>query len=1442
MVKCVTIGAKEGKESTSLNLNSPESDYKDETKSSDTCQLEVSVSNSPYKVALESESRSETVEHECIVGSGNVINIVSGDEKMKPSSMDLNNSLDDSEARSDGDTAKENMKAEQVVIVQEECEKEATDEDGEGAIGIKKRKRGRKKKVLESSESIRDSIPKKVKVDEDGVKVTGRLLRSRTMTMSGSAKVDENRLNESVVGFKRQMEAECFDQTEFLKEVNESSQVVRRPQKKQNRRGRPPKMQGEASFRNSEDECFDQIKIQKEVNKRSQMVGRPPEKQKRPGRPPKMQDKAGSVNVKDEGFDQRSQLVAVPQNKQKRRGRPPKMQNESGLKRKINDEFLDPVDLQKEVKKSSQLTGIKQKKIQTKNQKDTVTKNLKGHGRPPKVQAGNLSSETEQSNNNLLKAEDVKEVPNTQHVQNQDQASKITGQNNQKVKVSEENHDHTTVKGDDTRPLNSTIEPKARSKKQQLLRDQIVSMIMKASWTIEYRPRHGKDYLDAVYVDETGKTHWSITKAYFSLKNKIEKGVANAKEISAFTPIPVEEMNILFRVVSKIRSDKNMKKCKRGKNISKAAIVISGEAPFKKPPNKKGKNGKKIKEIHNSAGKLANKSSNVKVKKDKPGHRHGVVPESAVQRRSKVSNKGRQSRKSCLVARSSSKGLNQDNDDSAMYNGKRNIFSWMIDSGVIIPGGKLLYGEGRRRNKSLEGEVTGDGIRCSCCNEIMDTSKFMSHGGGKLDQALKNIYYQSGVSLLTCLLESWRKEVEVTNISFNYVDVKGDDPNDDTCNICGDGGDLFCCDGCPSTFHQSCLDIQNFPSGDWHCVYCCCKFCGLVSCDASNNAPNPEIVTCCLCEEKFHNSCLQEEDMLNVTSSSLFFCGRKCQKLYEQLQTHIGVKFELEEGYSWTLLKRYDLDQYLDDSMKVECNSKLAVAFSVMDECFVPIIDEKSGVNRIHNVVYNCGSNFRRLDYSGFFTAILEKGGELISAASIRIHGNQLAEMPFIGTRNMYRRQGMCRRLLDAVEAALCSLGVEELVIPAIPELFKTWTEVFGFKPLEELLRQAMKGMSLIVFPGTDMLYKPLLKNQLADKNLSQVAGDKALQGITVENDDNTLHPETKSSNALDHDQTLATDLEFETPASSFQKSETEILSSDNEQKSAGLVHDDVTGIKSSDLTSKAVPKNSFDLNLQPAATDTDIQSIDDGSISRDPQVCKNSFELSDSMAQVDNTATQPLVLGSFVTSLENERGRPPSPSPSIGVVHLSCGFILPSVRIVRFTFYLYISLFQVSASEKQLNCILAMSLVANEDFQHILRVQNTNVDGKQKIMFAMTSIKGIGRRFANIVCKKADVDMNKRAGELSNAEIDNLMTIVANPRQFKIPDWFLNRKKDYKDGKYSQVTSNALDMKLRDDLERLKKIRNHRGLRHYWGLRVRGQHTKTTGRRGKTVGVSKKR
>lgn len=58
---------------------------------------------------------------------------------------------------------------------------------------------------------------------------------------------------------------------------------------------------------------------------------------------------------------------------------------------------------------------------------------------------------------------------------------------------------------------------------------------------------------------------------------------------------------------------------------------------------------------------------------------------------------------------------------------------------------------------------------------------------------------------------------------------------------------------------------------------------------------------------------------------------------------------------------------------------------------------------------------------------------------------------------------------------------------------------------------------------------------------------------------------------------------------------------------------------------------------------------------------------------------------------------------------------------------------------------LLLQSLVGSDNFTHILRVLNTNVDGKQKIMYALTAIKGIGRRFSNICCKKAEVDLNKR-------------------------------------------------------------------------------------------------
>lgn len=115
--------------------------------------------------------------------------------------------------------------------------------------------------------------------------------------------------------------------------------------------------------------------------------------------------------------------------------------------------------------------------------------------------------------------------------------------------------------------------------------------------------------------------------------------------------------------------------------------------------------------------------------------------------------------------------------------------------------------------------------------------------------------------------------------------------------------------------------------------------------------------------------------------------------------------------------------------------------------------------------------------------------------------------------------------------------------------------------------------------------------------------------------------------------------------------------------------------------------------------------------------------------------------------------------------------------------------------------------------------------------MYGLTAVKGIGRRFSNLLLKRAGVDTRKRAGELTKKETELVLRVLENPAAFGIEDWFLNRRKDFDTNKSMQVYSNTLSTALRNDLERMKKMRLHRGVRHFWKLKVRGQHTCTTGR-----------
>ena len=139
-------------------------------------------------------------------------------------------------------------------------------------------------------------------------------------------------------------------------------------------------------------------------------------------------------------------------------------------------------------------------------------------------------------------------------------------------------------------------------------------------------------------------------------------------------------------------------------------------------------------------------------------------------------------------------------------------------------------------------------------------------------------------------------------------------------------------------------------------------------------------------------------------------------------------------------------------------------------------------------------------------------------------------------------------------------------------------------------------------------------------------------------------------------------------------------------------------------------------------------------------------------------------------------------------------------------------------------------------------RKLRSQVDGNAKVEHGLTQIRGVGRRFAQAIIRVAKISPDLRIGAIPEKDLNRIEEIIISPIANGIPVWMVNRKKDLVTGENLHIIGNRLELSVRRDIDRMKRIRSYKGVRHNRGLKVRGQRTKSTGRHGLVVGVIRKK
>jgi len=144
-------------------------------------------------------------------------------------------------------------------------------------------------------------------------------------------------------------------------------------------------------------------------------------------------------------------------------------------------------------------------------------------------------------------------------------------------------------------------------------------------------------------------------------------------------------------------------------------------------------------------------------------------------------------------------------------------------------------------------------------------------------------------------------------------------------------------------------------------------------------------------------------------------------------------------------------------------------------------------------------------------------------------------------------------------------------------------------------------------------------------------------------------------------------------------------------------------------------------------------------------------------------------------------------------------------------------------------------------DMRQIMRLVETNLDGSKPVQEAIRRIAGISFMLSNAITRQCGL-YGKKLGSLSEKELKTLEEAILNPEKIGMPVWMYNRRNEPLSGKNRHLVASQLDFARKMDINELKKMKCYRGVRHIQGQPVRGQRTRSSFRKGKSVGVRKKK